>query len=156
MKLVPTRRTDYAIRALLHLAQNAGERVKASDIAEAKDIPKGFLHQVLQELQRARLVTSAPSRKGGYSLARPAGDISILQIVESLEGPFANDECALRGGLCRRDDACALHDVWASAREALAAKLGAASLAEVAEADARIVADRAARTGAPSCPLRPS
>ena len=75
MKLVPTRRTDYAIRALLFLAQNSEGRCKALEIAEAMDIPKGFLHQVLQELQRARLVVSQPSRQGGYALARSPAQI---------------------------------------------------------------------------------
>ena len=154
MKLVPTRRTDYAIRALLHLAQHTGERVKANEIAEAMAIPQGFLHQVLQELQRARMVTSAPSRKGGYALARPAEEISILEIVESLEGPFANDECVLRGGPCHWDEACALHEVWASARQALSAELGSATLAAVAEADAQLAGERVARAGTEDCPRK--
>lgn len=135
MKLVPTRRTDYAIRALLFLAQNSEGRSKALEIAEAMDIPKGFLHQVLQELQRARLVVSQPSRHGGYALARPPEQISLLEIVESMEGPLDAGECALQGGPCHWEEVCALHWVWSSAREALAERLGQATLAQIADDD---------------------
>ncbi len=135
MKLVPTRRTDYGIRALLYLALREGERVKAAEIAENMDVPIGFLHQVLQELQRTRLVTSRPSRSGGYSLAKSPDDITILEIVEALEGPIQADECALRGGPCHWGDVCALHWVWSSAQDALATQLASATLRKVAEDD---------------------
>jgi len=140
MKLVPTRRTDYGIRAMIYLASHDGERSKAAEIAEAMDIPTGFLHQVLQELQRARLVTSRPSRSGGYSLAQDPADVTILQIVEALEGPIEPEECALRGGPCHWEDVCALHWVWSSAQSALSEKLSDATLKQVA-ADDRALAD---------------
>ncbi|MCL4414485.1 MAG: Rrf2 family transcriptional regulator [Actinobacteria bacterium] len=134
MKLVPTRRTDYGIRAMVYLAEQDGARTKASDIAGAMDIPQGFLHQVLRELQRSRLLDSLPSRNGGYALARPAEAITILQIVEALEGPL-DDACALLGGPCHWEEVCALHWVWSSAREALAGELASATLAQVAGDD---------------------
>jgi Rrf2 family protein len=142
VKLVPTRRTDYGIRALLYLAERPDGRAKADDIAAAMEIPRGFLPQVLQELQRARLVTSRPSRHGGYALARPAEQISILEVVEALEGSFSEQECALRGGPCRWDDVCALHWVWSSAREALASTLAQATLRDVAEDDLALAAGK--------------
>lgn len=140
MKLVPTRRTDYGIRALLYLAEQPGGRAKADEIAAAMEIPRGFLPQVLQELQRSRLVSSRPSRHGGYSLARPAEEISILDVVEALEGSLSEQECALRGGPCRWDDVCALHWVWSAAREALIAQLASATLAQVAADDLALAA----------------
>lgn len=135
MKLVPTRRTDYAIRALIYLAEHEGDRSKASEIAEAMEIPKGFLHRVLQELQRARLVSSRPSRRGGYALARRAKEITLLEVVESLEGPLTSGECVLRGGPCHWEEECAVHPVWLSARQAFAAELESATLATIAQTD---------------------
>ena len=117
MKIVPTRRTDYGIRALIYLASHHGERSKAAEIAEAMDIPAKFLHQVLQELQRGQLVASRPSRSGGYSLTRDPADISVLDIVQALEGPIRATECALRGGPCHWEDVCALHWVWSAAQQ---------------------------------------
>ncbi len=135
MKVVPTRRTDYGIRALLYLALSETEFVKAAEIAENMDMPLGFLHQVLQELQRTRLVISRPSRSGGYRLAKSAADITILDIVEALEGPIGAEECALRGGPCHWGEVCALHGVWSSAQEALTSQLASATLQQVANED---------------------
>lgn len=141
MKLVPTRRTDYGIRALIFLAgANAGHS-KAAVIAQAMDIPVGFLPQVLQELQRAQLVTSQSGPTGGYSLARSAETITIREIVEAMEGPIRSPHCALKGGPCHWEDVCALHWVWSAALEAMSSSLESATLAKVA-ADDRALAER--------------
>ncbi len=146
MQLTPTNRTDYGIRALIYLANHPGAHAKAADIGAAMDIPTGFLQQVLQELQRARLVRSRSGPAGGYLLARDPAEITILEVVETLEGPLEASECALRGGPCHWDDVCAMHWVWSSARSALSESLRAATLARVA-AD-----DRALATGALAVP----
>lgn len=146
MKLVPTRRTDYGIRALLYLAQQQGGPSKAGEISEAMEIPTGFLHQVMQELQRSGLVTSRPGRTGGYSLAIAPEDITVRRIVEALEGPLEAQECALRGGPCRWQDVCALHWVWSGAQQALVTALDAATLAQV------VADDRDLASGAKQAP----
>ena len=92
---MPTNRTDYGIRALIYLANHRGSHAKAADIGSAMGIPTGFLQQVLQELQRARLVSSRSGPSGGYLLAHAPEDITILEIVETLEGPIGTSECAL-------------------------------------------------------------
>ena len=143
MKLVPTRRTDYGVRALIYLANAPRTPVKASDIGAAMEIPTGFLQQVLQELQRARLVTSRSGPAGGYGLARSLESITIREIVEALEGPIQLQECALRGGPCHWDQVCALHWVWSSAQAALGERLEAATLARVAADDAALAAGTA-------------
>ena len=147
MKIVPTRRTDYAIRSLLFLATTpGGELSKAAEIAAAMDIPKGFLHQILQELQRAQLVRSVPGRAGGYALSRDPETITLLQVIESVEGPLDDTECALRGGPSHWEEVCALHWVWSSAREVFAGELAKASIAQVA------VDDRAIASGSRAVP----
>lgn len=140
MKLVPTRRTDYAVRACLFLANQSGETAKAAVIGEAMDIPKGFLHQVLQELQRAGLVNSRSGPNGGYVLARDPEKITIRNIVEAMEGALGSQECALRGGPCHWASVCALHDVWSSAQQALIDALSESTLARVAEDDRALAA----------------
>ena len=141
---MPTNRTDYGIRALIYLANHQGTHAKAADIGAAMDIPTGFLQQVLQELQRGRLVSSRSGPSGGYLLARPPEDITILEIVEALEGPLQTSECALRGGPCHWDEVCAMHWVWSSARTALSDSLRAATLARVASDDRALAAGTAA------------
>lgn len=136
VKLVPTRRCDYGIRALLYLARRSpDELAKADEIADEMDLPRTFVPQVLQDLQRGRLVRSRPGRHGGYALARPAEEISLLDIIETLEGRLDDVECSLRGGPCHWEDVCALHWVWSEARNALADKLREATLARVAADD---------------------
>jgi Rrf2 family protein len=135
MKLVPTHRTDYGIRALIYLANAGGPWTKAAEIGGAMDIPTGFLQIVLQELQRSKLVASKSGPKGGYALARPPASITICEVVESLEGPIDAGDCALRGGPCHWEDVCALHDVWSSARTALRDRLRSATVADVAARD---------------------
>jgi len=135
MKIVPTRRTDYGIRALVHLANETPKQSNAAGIAAAMKIPKGFLHQVLQDLIRAGLVRSQPGRGGGYALVPPADEISILEIVEALEGPLDQGQCALRGGPCHWEEVCALHRVWSAARQALIDRLGEATLQQIADDD---------------------
>ncbi len=140
MKLQPTRRTDYGIRALIYLANAESRSAKASEIGAAMEIPTGFLHQVLQELQRAGLVTSRSGPTGGYALAKGPEAITILEIVEGLEGPIKAQQCALRGGPCHWDDVCAMHSVWSSATSALADRLAASTLAQVAADDRALAA----------------
>ncbi len=140
MKLVPTRRTDYAIRGLIYLANNNGSRSTAGDVAEAMIIPQGFLHQVFQALQRGGLVSSRPGRGGGYALTRDPTDVTILEIVEAVEGSLETGECALNDGPCRWDNVCALHWVWSAARTALVTELAAATLAQVARDDRELEA----------------
>ncbi|HIE21321.1 MAG TPA: Rrf2 family transcriptional regulator [Acidimicrobiia bacterium] len=135
MKIVPTRRTDYALRALIYLAGRPSDRVNAAEIAGEMDIPTPILHQVLAELQRANLVSSQSGPKGGYRLARDPEGLPLLEIVEALEGSVHLDECALKGGPCHWEDVCAIHGVWTEAREAFAASLASHTLGEVAEVD---------------------
>jgi Rrf2 family transcriptional regulator, iron-sulfur cluster assembly transcription factor len=146
MKLVPTNRTDYGLRALIYLVNATGPWTKAAEIGSAMVIPVGFLQIVLQDLQRSKLVTSKSGPRGGYALARPPDSITVCEVVEALEGPLDAGECALRGGPCHWDEVCALHRVWSSAREALRQRLQSATLADVA-AD-----DKALRDGTASVP----
>ncbi len=142
MKIVPTRRTDYGVRALINLAQNYPEGQAAPAISKDMDIPVGFLRQVLQELGRGGLVTSQPGRTGGYALAKEPESVTLAEIIEALEGKNEEPACALDGGPCHWDRACAIHWVWMAAKEAFAEKLESATLAQIAEDDAKLRAGK--------------
>jgi len=138
MKIVPTRRTDYAIRSLIYLAQRDGGRVNAAEIGAEMDVPLPILHQVLAEMQRANLVTSQSGPRGGYQLARDPTGLTLLEILEAVEGPVKGGECALSGGPCHWEDLCAVHAAWSEAREGFAAALASHTLAEVTEMDRQL------------------
>src|ERR1051325_7269327 len=87
-------KVDYAVRAAIELAV-AGERLtKADAIAHAQDIPPKFLENILGDLRQGGLVRSQRGAEGGYRLARPAGEITVADIIRVVEGPMAS----VRGG----------------------------------------------------------
>ncbi|MDJ0664819.1 MAG: Rrf2 family transcriptional regulator [Acidimicrobiia bacterium] len=138
MKIVPTRRTDYGVRALINLAQQYPQGQAAPAISKDMEIPVGFLRQVLQELGRAGLVSSQPGRSGGYSLTRDPNQITLHEVIEALEGRNEDPACALDGGPCHWEKACALHWVWMAAKDAFTNTLQSATLAQIAADDAKL------------------
>ncbi len=133
MRLELTKRGDYAVRAMLALACGDGGRMlSAPRIAEEMTIPPRFLPQVMGDLVRAELVVSEPGRAGGYRLARPASSISLLTIIEAIEGDSRRQTCVLRGGPCSKDGLCAVHAAFFAAEDTLVRTLDGVTLADVA------------------------
>ncbi len=139
MRVVLGRRGDYSVRAVLDLARHWGrERRKARQIAETMDIPERYLTQLLANLVRHELLVAVAGPDGGYSLARPPSEISLLEVVEAAEGPIGLDECVLSGGPCDWIGECPVHDDWSEAQKALQERLDAADFAQLADRDASI------------------
>jgi Rrf2 family protein len=139
MKIALQRKGDYAVRAVLDLARNHGQtRRKAREIAADMDIPGKYLPQVLAVLAHAGIVASVSGPDGGYELARHPRDVSLLEVVEAVEGEVRSSECILRGGPCRWETACAVHAAWSSAQDRFKAQLEATSFAELALVDAQL------------------
>ncbi len=128
-----TKTGDYAVRSALALASSyaEGRYVTISVVAERMALPKPFTPQVLGLLAKAGIAESKAGRGGGYRLARDPRDISILEVVEAAEGSLINTRCTLRGGPCRRDDRCVVHDTWMAAGEAFRRALAGTTLAEI-------------------------
>jgi len=133
MRLELTRRGDYAVRAMLAIAANDGSGLlSVRRIAETMSIPPRILPQVMRDLVRAGLVEAHTGRSGGYRLSRPAGSVSVLSVIEAIEGDTRRQSCVLRGGPCGKDGQCAVHPVFFAAQEALRRELRNATLDEVA------------------------
>jgi Rrf2 family protein len=138
--LTLTRTADYAVRAAIALAEAWGDGFRTiHEVATEMELPPSFTPQVLGLLARAGIAESKAGRGGGYRLARSPRRISMLEVVEAAEGPLANERCTLRGGPCRWEDHCAVHETWTRAREALRRQLARTSLADVAAEDRRTV-----------------
>jgi Rrf2 family protein len=134
MRLELTKRGDYAVRAMLALTRGAGNGLlSARRISEAMDIPVRFLPQVLADLQRAGLVEAAAGRSGGYRLARDPAGVSLLDVIEAVEGDSRRQSCVLRGGPCGVDGFCDVHDVFFAGQEALRGTFAGSSLADLAQ-----------------------
>ncbi len=136
MRLELTKRADYAIRAVLALARAAeGERLSVRQVAADQRIPVRFLPRVMSDLVRAGLIEGATGRTGGYRLGFRASDVSLLDIVEAVEGDSRRRTCVLRGGQCLSADVCDVHVVFVAAQEALLGQLAAASVGELIAKD---------------------
>ena len=132
MRLQLTKRTDYAIRACLHLAMEDRCPISGRLIAERMAIPDRFLPQVMADLGRAGIVGAMNGKNGGYCLRRDPAELSLLDLVEAVEGAGLRHECAVREAPCDGDPACALHPVWAEAQAAFTDVLAGASIGDLA------------------------
>jgi Rrf2 family protein len=124
---------EYTVRAMLHLAaQPQGMLVQIYDIAQQWDIPENFLRKIVQLLTKSNLVLSHRGVGGGIELARPAQDITLLEVIEAAEGKLALNKCLIRPGFCPRDSWCAAHLVWNEEQESMKEILRSKSIAELA------------------------
>jgi len=130
MRLELTLRADYAVRTTLAIATlERGGPVSARRIAERMSIPTRFIAHVLADLVRAGIVVGAAGRNGGYRLGAPASEINLLRIVDAVETHDDAARCVMRGGPCRQDGMCVVHDAFTAATAAMRHELAAAKLA---------------------------
>ena len=132
MRLQLTKRTDYAIRACIHLAMEQRCPISSRRIAERMEIPDRFLPQVMADLARAGIVESVTGKHGGYCLRRDPAGISLLELIDVVDGSHERDRCLMWETACDGHPACALHPVWSDAQRAFVDVLAGASLAQLA------------------------
>lgn len=123
-----SRETDYAIRCLLFMAGNPVKNHPVGRIARSREIPQSFLAKILQKLVRAGILTSARGTSGGFRLFRSPGDITLLQVIEAIEGPLALNDCLMENRTCSMESRCGAHMAWKEIRKVLAADLDRYSL----------------------------
>jgi Rrf2 family cysteine metabolism transcriptional repressor len=122
--LVITSKSPYAVRALAELARRGDAApVPIGDLARARDIPPQFLEGLFATLRRAGILQSQRGVKGGYSFARPAAEVTVLEVVELLEGELGAEAPA--------------GSIWTEATEAVRSILAGTTIADVAEREAR-------------------
>jgi len=120
--LAITSKSPYAVRALAELARSGGAGpVPIGEIARRRDIPVQFLEGLFATLRRAGILQSQRGVKGGYSFARPPEELTVLEVVEALEGVLGAEATG----------------IFEEAVSALRAQLGAVTIAEVAQREAR-------------------
>ncbi len=129
-----TVKSEYGLLALIELASRHGSGpVSAREMSERQGIPAKYLEQLLVSLRRGGLVSAVRGAHGGFELARSPEAVSVLEVVEALEGPLAPTVCqGGREGECGRSHACAASGVWERATEALREVFQSCTLAELA------------------------
>jgi len=123
--------TGYAVHALVCLDEQSGHANLIRDIAGRTGIPKPYFARIFNDLAHRGLVTAKRGYRGGIALARPADEISLLQVVEAVEGPNWMGPCLLGVDDCTACRICPTHAVWQRASEQIKAVLGKTTLADV-------------------------
>ena len=126
-----TRQADYAVRAVLHLARNGEARTATSTIAEEQRIPPSFLAKIVSQLSIAGLLHTSRGARGGVTLARTPKEITLLEVIEAIDGPIQLNECVGDTGTCTFDANCPLRPVWCDAQEDLVKRLRGTNFADM-------------------------
>jgi Rrf2 family protein len=126
-----TKKTDYGLRAISELARHPGGAISIGMIAEKHGIPDSFLEKIMQELRQAGLVEATHGRGGGYCLSRPAGEISLKDVVHVLEGPVALVICLDPELRCKIEEGCPTSPIWNVINERFEASLSQLTLEDI-------------------------
>lgn len=119
-----TRQADYAVRAVLYLASlNNGTRAPTSQIAKEQEIPSSFLAKIVSQLSVAGVVQTSRGARGGVSLARPSEEITLLEVIEAIDGPITLNECVPDPSECPFGEDCPVHKIWLEAQRDLIKRL---------------------------------
>lgn len=126
------RKIEYALRAMIHLADNPGGVARGTEIARMEHIPKYYLEKVIRDLMRRGLVRARRGPGGGYQLARPAETISFRDVIEAVEGPITLNVCVDGSAACNLQPTCRMFRVWEEGQRVLLDVFSHTTLSEVA------------------------
>jgi len=119
-----TRQADYALRAMYYLSKmDPNQRAATSQIAQDQRIPPSFLAKIISQLSIAGLIHTSRGARGGVSMARSPGDISILEVVEAIDGPIMLNECTSSTEACPFGEECPIRPLWCSTQDELVDRL---------------------------------
>lgn len=130
-----TRRCDYACRMLRAAYGGGGEYVSVSDIADKEDVPYAFARSIQHDLTKTGIVKTARGARGGLALASNPADVSLLDVLEALQGPVSISACVIDPDYCDRRADCAYNKVWQGADNLLTEYFSRISLKDVFEMD---------------------
>ena len=129
-----TRQADYAVRAVLYLARlGVNQRAATGHVAKEQKIPPSFLAKIISQLSIAGLLHTSRGARGGVSLARSPEEISLLEVVEAIDGPILLNECVAQNGACTFGDDCPMRPIWCDAQAELVTRLRGTNFAAFIE-----------------------
>jgi Rrf2 family protein len=134
-----TRQADYAVRAVLHVAQlEEGERLATSVIAEEENIPLPFLAKIVSQLSVKGILDAMRGASGGVRLARDPRDISLREVIEAIDGEISLNRCVLNAEACPTTSFCPVHEVWCEAQQDLVDRLQSTTFEQLLERQAEL------------------
>ena len=125
---------QYALRALIYIGEESGdERVRVDEVAQALDVPRNYLSKIMHLLVKERVLDSLRGPRGGFTLARPASQITLYDIVSPFDDIEARRTCLLGRKECSDARPCAIHAHWRAAATQIAEFFRETKLSEVVE-----------------------
>ncbi|MCU1327704.1 MAG: rrf2 family protein putative transcriptional regulator [Bryobacterales bacterium] len=131
-----TKKADYGLIALRHLASKGGETASAKEIAETYHLPVPLLAKVLQRLTQTKILASVAGTNGGYRLSRDASKISALEVVRAIDGPVILTHCFTDHGTCDQSENCTVREPLRRVHEAILDVLNRFTINDLAETNA--------------------
>jgi Rrf2 family protein len=129
-----TRASDYAIRALIHMAQKPlGTTFMRSELAQECDIPDSFLGKILQNLAKSEILSSERGKKGGFKVAKSPAEITVYDIIYAIEGEISLNKCIFDEEFCSLVHSCTAHTMWSDIQDKLIEMLKSYTLAKLVD-----------------------
>ena len=133
------RKTDYALRCLVNLAEaGQGAVISVHTLAQTEDVPEDLLQKIMQALAAAGLVLPRRGRSGGFSLGKPPDQLNVLDVLETLQGPFAINRCFLGDGKCRHQQVCWLRNKLKALQDEMVAFFQGVTIADLVREDTKL------------------
>ncbi len=126
------RKIEYALRAMIYMADRPGGIARGTEIAHTEQIPKYYLEKVIRDLMRRGLVRARRGPGGGYQLGRGADSITFRDIIEAVEGPITLNVCTDGSSSCALQPSCRMYRVWEKGQRVLLEVFSETSLQEIA------------------------
>ena len=124
-------RGKYGLYAMHYLASHQGDGPQSLQSIASTGVPKQYLEQLLGGLRRAGLIGSVRGVQGGYQIARPPEQITILDVIDALEGPLELSECTTDTGHCARSCQCPVRSVWQQLTDSINRELAGVTLGDM-------------------------
>ncbi len=132
--MIYSRSAEYAIRAFVRLASvPEGKYAMVKQIAQEADIPAHFLAKILQQMARKGFLRSSKGPTGGFSLRTPASDVTLLAIIDSIDGLADFNRCPAGMAVCSDDAPCGMHDNWKALRNRIMEYLERTTIEDLAK-----------------------
>jgi Rrf2 family protein len=143
-----SRAVEYGVQGLMALARHAlGTVVMIDEVSREENIPKSFLAKIFQNLAKAGIVKSVRGTGGGFALCKSPEEITVLDVIQAIEGPIALQRCLEIGGSCEQMETCALCALLSEAQDRLKETFAATTLAVLMQRQVEMV--RTARRAMP-------
>ncbi len=117
-----TRKTDYAIRSILYLCEKKNKIADVNEISKQRFIPKIFLAKILQRLNKKGIVRSLKGKGGGFYLLKDPSNLTLMEVIEVMQGPISINICAVDKRKCRLSNTCSVHPIWVNLRKEIEKK----------------------------------